>query len=83
MIAQILDMDMSHWPPTTVLVKLDSPFRGYEYLGVSCMDMPGARRTEILPAGESGEYVDMMALWVGALMTPAGALAEIGYEVAG
>ena len=83
MIAELLETDMSHWPPTTVLVKLSEPFRGYEYLGVSCLDMPGARRTEILPADESGAYVDMMALWVGALMTPSEALAEIGYVAEG
>lgn len=83
MVAEILDTDMSHWPPTTVLVKLADPFRGYEFIGVSCLDMPGARRTEILGSEVSGAYVDMSALWVGALMPAADALAEIGYSVEG
>lgn len=82
MIAQLLDTNMDNWPPTTVHVQLSVPFRGYDHIAVSCLNMPGAVRCEILPANDDGAYVDMMALWVGKFMDPAEVLAAIGYEVA-
>ena len=79
--ATVLDTNMDNWPPVTVHVHLSEPFRGYDYIAVSCLNMPGAFRCEVLPASETGAYVDMMALWVGRYMEPAEVLTALGYTI--
>lgn len=89
----VVPVAMTHWPPTTYLVKLDPPLERYnpedgqlldqhEYIALTCKDSE-PRASYVFPATAEGDFVDdtMLPMRTRDYGLPHSVLTQLGYTL--